>query len=53
MHELEAAVEGLEDGAIEGLDLAAESSELVHPSSFSGFSLPSVLSVRLNPVAHT
>ena len=51
--ELEAPVQGLEDGPVELPDLLSEAAKVVHQGSFSDFSRPSVLSVRLNPVAHT
>jgi hypothetical protein len=48
----EPPVEGVEDDPVEGFDLLAKAQDLVHPSSFSGFSHSSVLPVRLNPGAH-
>ena len=40
-------------GPVELPDLLSEAAKVVHQGSFSDFSRPSVLSVRLNPVAHT
>jgi DNA-binding protein HU-beta len=50
--EVEAPVEGLQDGPVERADLVPQLPEVVHFGSFSWFCRPSVLPVRLNQGAH-